>query len=172
MVVIGAARLYTIDAKQTGSNRHIMTDTAAAPNIDLTDRAAFAFWTRDTVRFSDMDRYRHVNNVATATYCETGRVEFAEHLMPGSTSGEGAGWVILRLTVNFLAQAHYPGQVEIGTRVDRVGRSSCAIGQGLFKGGGCFATSEAVLVWLDIENGGRPAPIPDALRARMLEHAG
>lgn len=149
-----------------------MTDTDPAPNIDLTDPAAFAFWTRDTVRFSDMDRYRHINNVAVATYCETGRVEFAERLMPGSTSGEGAGWVILRLTVNYLAQAHYPGHVEIGTRVDRVGRSSCSIGQGLFKDGVCFATSEAVLVWLDLGDGGRPAPIPDVLRARMLADAG
>jgi acyl-CoA thioester hydrolase len=150
----------------------IDTNIDVAPGIDLTDRAAFVFWTRDTVRFSDMDRYRHINNIAIATYCETGRVEFAEKLMPGSTSGEGAGWVILRLTVNFLAQAHYPGDVEIGTRVDRVGRSSCAIGQGLFKDRVCFATSEAVLVWLDIEDGGRPAPIPDELRARMLANAG
>ena len=148
-----------------------MTNNNALPDIDLTDRAAFAFWTHDTVRFSDMDRYRHINNVATATYCETGRVEFAESLMPGSTSGEVAGWVILRLTVNYLAQASYPGRVEIGTRVDRVGRSSCAIGQGLFKDGVCFATSEAVLVWLDLEGGGRPMPIPDELRARMLENA-
>jgi acyl-CoA thioester hydrolase len=145
-----------------------MIDPIAAPKIDLTDPAAFGYWTRDTVRFSDMDRYRHVNNVATATYCETGRVEFAEKLMPGSTSGEGTGWVILRLTVNYLAQAHYPGHVDIGTRVDRVGRSSCAIGQGLFKDGVCFATSEAILVWLDLAGGGGPAPIPDELRARML----
>jgi acyl-CoA thioester hydrolase len=145
-----------------------MIDPAATPKIDLTDPAAFAYWTRDTVRFSDMDRYRHVNNVAVATYCETGRVEFAEKLMPGSTSGEGTGWVILRLTVNYMAQAHYPGHVDIGTRVDRVGRSSCAIGQGLFKDGVCFATSEAILVWLDLAGGGGPAPIPDELRARML----
>ncbi len=149
-----------------------MINSDETPSTDLTDRAAFVFWTRDTVRFSDMDRYRHINNVATATYCETGRVEFAESLMPGSTSGKDTGWVILRLTVNFLAQAHYPGDVEIGTRVDRVGRSSCDIGQGLFKDGVCFATSEAVLVWLDLKDGGRPVPIPDDLRARMLVNAG
>src|SRR5512147_2321783 len=111
---------------------------------------AYAFWTHDTVRFSDMDRYRHINNVAVATYCETGRVEFAETLWPGSTAGEGAGWVIARLTINFLAQAHYPGTVEIGTRVERVGRTSCTIGQGVFKDGVCFATADSVLVWLDL----------------------
>jgi acyl-CoA thioester hydrolase len=130
---------------------------------------AYAFWTRDTVRFSDIDRYRHINNVATATYCETGRVEFAETLWPGSTAGEGEGWVIVRLTVTFLAQAHYPGQVEIGTRVERVGRSSCSIGQGLFKDGICFATSDAVIVWIGPE--GQALPFPDPLAARLRQEA-
>lgn len=148
-----------------------MTDNYKASKIDLTDPASFVFWTRDNVRFSDIDRYRHINNVAMATYCESGRVEFAEKLMPGSTSGEGAGWVILRLTISYLAQAHYPGYVDIGTRVDRIGSSSCTICQGLFKDEVCFATSEAVLVWLDLEGGGRPTPIPDELRHRMMTQA-
>ncbi len=141
------------------------------PSKARTDRAAYAFWTRDTVRFSDVDRYRHINNVAIATYCETGRVEFAEALWPGSTAGEVSGWVIVQLTVNFLAQGAYPGDVEIGTRVERVGRTSCTIGQGLFKNGTCFATSEAVLVWLDLEGGGRPAPFPEALAERLASEA-
>lgn len=138
---------------------------------ERTDRSGYAFWTRDTVRFSDIDRYRHINNVAVATYCETGRVEFAEKLWPGSTAGEGAGWVIAKLIVTFLAQAHYPGDVEIGTRVERVGRTSCSFGQGLFKDGACFATAEAVLVWLDLADGGRPVPFPPALAERLQEEA-
>jgi acyl-CoA thioester hydrolase len=144
-----------------------MSEAASAARKDRTDRSAYAFWTRDTVRFSDIDRYRHINNVAVATYCETGRVEFAEKLWAGSTAGEGAGWVIVKLIVTFLAQAHYPGQVEIGTRVERVGRTSCVLGQGLFKDGACFATGEAVLVWLDLADGGRPAPFPPAMRNRL-----
>lgn len=144
-----------------------MSEAASAAGEDRGDGAAYAFWTRDTVRFSDIDRYGHINNVAVATYCETGRVEFAEKLWPGSTAGEGAGWVIVKLTVTFLAQAHYPGQVEIGTRVEKVGRTSCVLGQGLFKNGTCFATAEAVLVWLDLADGGRPAVFPAALRERL-----
>jgi acyl-CoA thioester hydrolase len=144
---------------------------ASADRKHRTDRSAYAFWTRDTVRFSDIDRYRHINNVAVATYCETGRVEFAEKLWPGSTAGEGAGWVIAKLTVTFLAQAHYPGQVEIGTRVERVGRTSCVFGQGVFKDGACFATAEAVMVWLDLADGGRAAPFPPAMRDRLEAEA-
>lgn len=140
---------------------------APSPVHSPTDPAAYAFFTREKVRFSDVDRYRHINNVATATYCETGRVEFAELLYPGSTSGEGHGWVIVKLTVNFLAQAHFPGDVVVGTRVEHIGRSSCRIGQGLFKDDVCFATSEAVLVWVDMDNGGKATPLPDELREKL-----
>jgi acyl-CoA thioester hydrolase len=137
---------------------------------DRRDPRSYTFWTRDTVRFSDVDRYRHINNVAIATYCETGRVEFAEALWPGSTAGESVGWVIVRLCIAFLTQAHYPGAVEIGTRVERVGRTSCRIGQGLFKDDACFATGEAVLVWADLETG-RAAPFPLDLDRRLRTEA-
>jgi acyl-CoA thioester hydrolase len=148
-----------------------MSERTPSVAKERTDQSAYAFWTRDTVRFSDIDRYRHINNVAVATYCETGRVEFAEKLWSGSTAGEGAGWVIAKLTVTFLAQAHYPGHVEIGTRVEGVGRTSCTFGQGLFKDGVCFATAEAVLVWLDLADGGRPVPFPRALAERLHTEA-
>ena len=148
-----------------------MAETTEIGGGQRTDAGTYVFWTRDTVRFSDVDRYRHINNVAIATYCETGRVEFAERLWPGSTAGETAGWVIVKLTVAFLAQAHYPGEVRIGTRVERVGRTSATIGQGLFKDGTCFATSEAVLVWVDLGQGGGPVPFPPGLDARLQAEA-
>jgi len=44
-----------------------MTAAAVPSPIDLTDRAAFVFWTHDNVRFSDVDRYGHINNIAIAT---------------------------------------------------------------------------------------------------------
>ena len=148
-----------------------VSEAASTATRDRADPSGYAFWTRDTVRFSDIDRYRHINNVAVATYCETGRIEFAEKLWPGSTAGEHAGWVIVKLTVTFLAQAHYPGHVEIGTRVESVGRTSCSFGQGLFKDGVCFATGEAVMVWLHLADGGRPVGFPAAMRERLKAEA-
>jgi acyl-CoA thioester hydrolase len=148
-----------------------MSERTPSVPKERTDQSAYAFWTRDTVRFSDIDRYRHINNVAVATYSETGRVEFAEKLWPGSTAGEGAGWVIAKLTVTFLAMAHYPGHVDIGTRVEGVGRTSCTFGQGLFKDSVRSATAEAVLVWLDLADGGRPVPFPRALAERLHTEA-
>jgi acyl-CoA thioester hydrolase len=142
---------------------------ADAPRA-ATDPAAYAFFSRDTVRFSDIDRYRHINNLAIATYCETGRVEFAEFLWPGSTSGDDDGWVIARLTVNFLAMAYYPGDVVVGSRIEHIGRTSCRVGQGVFKDNVCFATSEAILVWVDLTAGGKPAPMPEPVIEQLRRH--
>lgn len=151
--------------RMTRDGRHGREDEGDRARVD-----PYQFWTRDTVRFSDVDRYRHINNVAIATYCETGRVEFAEALWPGSTAGQDAGWVIVKLTVTFLSQAHYPGTVEIGTRVERVGRTSCTLGQGLFKDGACFSTGEAILVWADLATG-RPTLFPAELDRRLRSEA-
>jgi hypothetical protein len=38
----------------------------------------------------------------------------------------------------------------------------------LFKDGVCFASSEAVIVWLDLADGGRAVPIPPDLAERLL----
>lgn len=137
--------------------------------LDLTDRTAYRHWTREHVRFQDLDRIGHVNNVAFAVYAESGRVAFAEEVWPGSTAGTGIGWTIVRFLLDYRAQAHYPGDVEIGTRVLRIGTSSCVWGQGLFMNGTCFATSQAVVVWTDVKNG-KSLPIPEDIREALGHH--
>lgn len=138
--------------------------------LDLTRRETFPYWTEDLIRFADLDRLGHVNNVAFAVYAESGRVDFLEHCMAGSTAGTGIGWVIVNLTVDFLAQAHYPGRVAIGTRVTRLGRSSCALAQGLFEDDRCFGRIRSVCAWADVANGAS-LPLPEDLR-RALERYG
>lgn len=146
-----------------------MSEDATA--IDLRDPASFPYWSRDNIRFSDLDRVGHVNNVAFAVYAETGRVEMLETLYPGSTAGSGVGWVIVRLVVEFVGQAHYPGRVDIGTRVSRLGNSSCTLVQGLFDGTRCIGTSEAVCVWCDTRSGSA-LPLPDDLRTILAGYTG
>ena len=135
-------------------------------DLDLTDKASYAHWSSDIVRFADLDRLNHVNNVAFATYSESGRVDFLEHVEPGSTAGSGVGWVIAKLTVNFLAAAYYPGKVEIGNVVRRIGNSSILVDQGLFCADKCFGTCETVLVWADTLNETSLA-LPDPLKEKL-----
>ncbi|MBB4284753.1 acyl-CoA thioesterase [Roseospira goensis] len=140
--------------------------TPAAASPGARERSAYRFWTRDIVRFQDLDRLGHVNNVSFAIYLESGRVDFLETLNPGATAGAGVGWVIARLVLDFVAEARYPADVEIGSRIVHIGRTSCIIGQGLFIGERCFGAAESVCVWADT-NAGRSQPLPADVRAAL-----
>jgi acyl-CoA thioester hydrolase len=141
---------------------------------DLMDRSVFPHWTSEKIRFQDIDRLGHVNNVAVTIYAESGRVEFLDAVMPAALSaGNGPLWVIARIDVQFRAQSHYPGTVDIGTCVLRIGNSSITLGQGLFVGDRCIATTESVVVLVDPDTE-RGMALPDEVRtaARVFEVTG
>ena len=69
-------------------------------------------------------------------------------------------------TIEYLREMHHPGEVECGTLVRRVGRSSITFGQALFNDGKCAAVAEAVMVLLDPKTR-RPKPLPAAVVAQL-----
>ncbi len=96
---------------------------------------SFPARSRDKLRYGDTDRQGHVNNAVFSTLLETGRVEL---LFPGdgtSMSDPGASWVIVRIELDLVGEITWPGSVDIGTRVERVGSSSVTMAQGLFQAG-------------------------------------
>lgn len=144
--------------------------TAGGHGCDLADAGIYKHWDSHVIRFADIDAAGHVNNVAYAVLFESGRVSFWEAAgVPAAAAG--ATTVIVRMSIEYRAQMYFPGTVEVGTRALKIGRSSCTLGQGLFRDGECFATSEAVSVLVDRESG-RSTPIPDAVRALTLARSG
>ncbi len=138
-----------------------------ATKTDLTDRRLFPLWTTDVLRYCDTDRQGHVNNAVFATFCESGRVKAL--LNPEAPlAPPGCAFVIARLALDFLGEIRWPGEVEIGTTVLEIGRSSVTLGQGLFVGRRCVATAESVIVLTD-ETTRRSTPLPDPARARLAE---
>ena len=121
--------------------------------------AAFPSRTSADIRYADMDRQGHVNNAVFATFSEIGRVALL-YRPDAPLAPEGASFVIARIEIDFLEELHWPGTVDIGTGVTRIGRSSFGLTQGLFSGGRAVAAVEAVLVML---NGAtrRSMPLPD-----------
>lgn len=110
------------------------------------------------IRYADLDRQGHVNNAVFATYSEIGRVAFmydpARPLAP-----EGTSFVIARLLIDFRSELFWPGTVEIGTGVLKVGRSSFTLAQGMFSQGKLAATTEATIVMVDKQTR-RSTPLP------------
>jgi acyl-CoA thioester hydrolase len=108
----------------------------------------FPHRTIETIRFGDLDRQNHVNNAVFATHFESSRVI----ILYGEEYGlivPGASFVLAHLSIDFLGEMHWPGVVEIGTAVTRVGNSSIGLDQALFVNGVCVATADNTLVLVD-----------------------
>ena len=122
-------------------------ETALPP---ATDRASYRIWTYDKLRYGDTDRQGHVNNAVYSTFFETGRVAFL-YDKDLALAAPGCEFVVARLVIDFHAELFFPGNVDIGTRVLRVGRSSFTVGQGVFMADLCAATAEIVAVQMNTE---------------------
>lgn len=119
---------------------------------------AYPSRTSADIRYSDLDRQGHVNNAVFATFSEVGRVAFMyDPARP--LASEGRSFVIARLQIDFRAELFWPGHVDIGTGVVRVGRSSFTLAQGMFNDGRLVATAEATIVMVDKETR-RSTPLP------------
>ena len=107
--------------------------------------ADFPARSHDKLRYGDTDRQGHVNNAVFSTFLETGRVEL---LMGGATelADAGCNFVIARLELDFVSELFWPGQVDIGTRVLSIGRSSVRFEQALFQADRLVARAQTVVV--------------------------
>jgi acyl-CoA thioester hydrolase len=132
---------------------------------DLTKPGLYSRWTKDIVRYGDTDRQGHVNNAVFATFLESGRVAIL-HAPDKPLAPPGASFVIARLVLDFRAEIQWPGAVDIGSLVLRVGTSSVTLGQGIFVGNRCVATAETVIVLMD-ETTRKSRPLPDAARSEF-----
>jgi acyl-CoA thioester hydrolase len=119
-------------------------------------------WVVDVLRFGDTDAFGHVNNSVFSVLCESGRVHlFRSRLRP--TLPAGTIFSIARLTINFRAELHYPGEIRTGTWFTKLGRTSVTVEQALVTKDHVAATAEGVCVLVDGATR-RPTPLPDATR--------
>ncbi|MGE4371336.1 MAG: acyl-CoA thioesterase [Xanthobacter sp.] len=127
-----------------------------APQPRLADFPGQAF---DTIRFGDTDKLGHVNNAVFSTFLETGRAMLLLN-KEAPIGPAGASFVIVRLAMDFRAEMMWPGQVQIGTRVCNIGRTSFGMDQAIFQDERCVATAETVMVMFDTTQR-RPMPLDE-----------
>lgn len=101
----------------------------------------------DKIRYADTDRQGHVNNALFSTFLETGRTELLYAGEP--LHGENASFVIASLKLDLLSEIRWPGKVDIGTAVARIGNSSMSLFQGLYQDGKLAAVADTVIVQMD-----------------------
>jgi acyl-CoA thioester hydrolase len=125
----------------------------------------YPYRVRENIRQFDTDLQGHVNNAAIATYFEIGRIGM---FGAGRDSIIEAGFnvVLRKVSIEYLAELRYPGYVEVGSRGVRVGNTSFAVAQAIFRDGECFATAEAVCVLIGCQSR-RPQSMSKTLRDRL-----
>jgi acyl-CoA thioester hydrolase len=131
----------------------------------LSTLSSYPLQTYEKLRYADTDRQGHINNAIFSTMLETGRVELL--YSPGQhLHAEACTFVIASLHLDFLGEITWPGQVEIGTGVESVGKSSVTLRQGLFQNGKCVATAKTVIVQMN-EKTRRSHPLPEETLLRF-----
>lgn len=130
-----------------------------------TDPGAYQFWVEEKLRNMDTDQFGHVNNVAIASFCESGRMS----LFAGADLEEAMApytVVVVRLLIEFHAELFFPGSVRIGTTVTDIGNTSIQVRQSVSKEGQQVASSTATCVLID-RSSNKPARVPAHIRARL-----
>ena len=135
-------------------------------DVDLTRADTFTRWTKVSLRFSDQDSLGHINNVAYAAYVEQARVALIDSLLRSRGKDAGIDYILASVTIDYRREMHFPGAVDVGARLLKIGTKSITSGYGLFKDGSNVATATSVNVFFDPATK-KTVPIPDALRQAL-----
>ncbi len=123
------------------------------------------------VRISDVDAYRHVNNVKYFEYFQEARIAMITALGQGGGLGEsagGGGVVVAQIDVDYRAPILFREEpYDVETWVSRVGRSSFVIDGQVLDGDTVLSTARAVVVAIDPVSQ-RPHELGEAQRAALL----
>jgi acyl-CoA thioester hydrolase len=110
----------------------------------------FALNTRDTIRFSDTDKFGHVGNTAFAVYLETGRSALT-HGGSDDLADAGCHFVLARTEIDYVGEINWPGEIVGGSRVASIGNSSFVVEQALFQNEVLKARARSTLVQINRE---------------------
>ena len=117
-------------------------------DLDLTNPETFRHWHKITIRSADEDPLGHVNNTIYAVWIELARVMLIKPYLEASP--DWMDTVLASMTIDFLSETHFPGDVDVGARLVHIGNRSIRSVYGVFRDGTCLATSSCVNVYFDM----------------------
>ncbi len=122
------------------------------------------------VRWSDVDRYGHVNNVAQAGYLQEARIRATTSWSTGMRRAGDRLWVVARQDIAYRHQVHPEiGTCPVHTALTRLGHSSVTLSAAIPTDEGTALQAVTVLVCVD-PSSGAAVPIDDATRADLADH--
>lgn len=123
------------------------------------------------VRFSDVDVYRHVNNVVYFEYFQEARIRLFDRLWHGLGDGHPPPVVVARIDVDYAVPILFrPEPYDTWSWVAEVGSTSLTVEGEICDGETVLSRARVVLVFVDPATG-RPAPPGEDYRERLLTAA-
>ncbi len=126
------------------------------------------FTTPITPRVCETDGAGHINNTVVPVWLEAGRTEIFRLFTPDLSFGD---WrmALVNTNVDYLAQIYWQHAAEVRTWVDQVGTKSFRLYEEVWQRDTLCARATVTYVCFDYR-AQRSEPIPDQVRARLLEH--
>jgi acyl-CoA thioester hydrolase len=125
----------------------------------------------ERVRFGDLDAMGHLNNVEFLRFFETARIAFIQDLAPGHSPTDRSrfGFIFAECHINYRAPAFFGDELRVFIEPGELRRSSLQLDFRMVRQGDgrLVADGYGVLVGYDY-SAGRPQPVPDALRQRLV----
>lgn len=119
-------------------------------------------------RYTDVDPWRHLNNVAVYGLHQEARIQWLVQAL-----GENAWYcdgVLLRpamVSTDFVGEGRYPGVVEVGASCIGHDDHGWDLATAVFQSGACFGVQQTrMAAWCD----GRPVALPQELRDAAARH--
>ncbi len=135
---------------------------------DPRGRHSYGHFTDITTRWSDNDAYGHVNNTVYYQWFDSA----VNALLVGAglldiTNGDPIGLVV-ETGCTYFAPLSFPGDVEVGIAVDRLGGSSVTYRIGIFAAGAQDPAAQGHFTHVYVGRASRrPVALPDDWRAKL-----
>jgi acyl-CoA thioester hydrolase len=124
------------------------------------------------IRFSDIDRLKHVNNACYHNYIELGRVSYFDAVFQTSINWDNEGFILARTEMDHIEPLYLHDDIYCFTRVEKIGQKSIRMQNAIVKkttaGMVEAAVATGVLVAMDYITG-KSIPVPQMWRQRIEE---
>jgi acyl-CoA thioester hydrolase len=138
--------------------------------VTILARDAYRAFRPIATRWMDVDRYSHVNNTVYYSWFDTA---INAWMVERGVLDPGAGDVIgvcAESGCRYLRAVEFPGVVDAGIRVARIGASSVRWEIGIFTPGDATPAAQGFFVHVFVARSTmRPVAMPDALRTALGE---
>lgn len=123
-------------------------------------------------RFSDVDSFHHVNNVAQQMYFDVGKVDYYRCVLGQDVLFDRLRIITVATSTSYLGQIRLEDEILVATTAEKVGNKSITLEQQLVHTAAdgtrrVCSRSTSVMVAFDFE-AQQAVPVPEAWRERML----